>query len=115
MVAPQFGPLNRLRPLRIFLIQPVRRALGYAPATNQQLTAGGSPHLGRCSIPHKLANLIMVATTDRPLTVFGGTGFLGRRVVRHLRSCGFPLAPGEPLPGPNFMRFAETTTREKIA
>jgi uncharacterized protein YbjT (DUF2867 family) len=38
-----------------------------------------------------LANLIMVATTDRTVTVFGGTGFLGRRVVWHLRSCGFPV------------------------
>jgi NADH dehydrogenase len=33
----------------------------------------------------------MVATTDRTVTVFGGTGFLGRRIVRHLRSCGFPV------------------------
>src|SRR5882724_868590 len=29
----------------------------------------------------------MVATNDRTVTVFGGTGFLGRRIVRHLRSC----------------------------
>src|SRR5882724_6802387 len=29
----------------------------------------------------------MLATNDRTVTVFGGTGFLGRRIVRHLRSC----------------------------
>jgi uncharacterized protein YbjT (DUF2867 family) len=33
----------------------------------------------------------MVATNDQTVTVFGGTGFLGRRIVRHLRSCGFPV------------------------
>ena len=33
----------------------------------------------------------MVATNDRTVTVFGGTGFLGRRIVRDLRSCGFPV------------------------
>src|ERR1700716_1719555 len=33
----------------------------------------------------------MVATHDRTVTVFGGTGFLGRRIVRHLRSHGFPV------------------------
>jgi uncharacterized protein YbjT (DUF2867 family) len=33
----------------------------------------------------------MVATNDRSVTVFGGTGFLGRRIVRHLRSHGFPV------------------------
>src|SRR5467141_2207102 len=27
----------------------------------------------------------MVATNGRPVTVFGGTGFLGRRIARHLR------------------------------
>jgi uncharacterized protein YbjT (DUF2867 family) len=33
----------------------------------------------------------MAATNDRTVTVFGGTGFLGRRIVRHLRSHGFPV------------------------
>src|SRR5438128_2606195 len=33
----------------------------------------------------------MVATNDRPVTVFGGTGFLGRRIVRHLRYREFPV------------------------
>jgi nucleoside-diphosphate-sugar epimerase len=33
----------------------------------------------------------MVATNDRTVTVFGGTGFLGRRIVRHLRAHGFPV------------------------
>jgi uncharacterized protein YbjT (DUF2867 family) len=33
----------------------------------------------------------MVATNVRTITVFGGTGFLGRRIVRNLRSRGFPV------------------------
>jgi uncharacterized protein YbjT (DUF2867 family) len=33
----------------------------------------------------------MVATNGCTVTVFGGTGFVGRRIVRHLRSCGFPV------------------------
>src|SRR6202790_1580649 len=33
----------------------------------------------------------MMATNGRTITVFGGTGFLGRRIVRHLRSRGFPV------------------------
>jgi uncharacterized protein YbjT (DUF2867 family) len=31
----------------------------------------------------------MAAASDRIVTVFGGTGFLGRRIVRHLRLQGF--------------------------
>src|SRR5205807_9497827 len=33
----------------------------------------------------------MVATNGCTVTVFGGTGFLGRRIVRHLRSRDFPV------------------------
>jgi NADH dehydrogenase len=33
----------------------------------------------------------MVAPSGRIVTVLGGTGFLGRRVVRHLRYRGFPV------------------------
>jgi uncharacterized protein YbjT (DUF2867 family) len=33
----------------------------------------------------------MVATNRQTITVFGGTGFLGRRIVQHLRSRGFPV------------------------
>jgi uncharacterized protein YbjT (DUF2867 family) len=33
----------------------------------------------------------MVVTKGRTVTVFGGTGFLGRRIVRHLRHHEFPV------------------------
>jgi uncharacterized protein YbjT (DUF2867 family) len=33
----------------------------------------------------------MAASNMRTVTVFGGTGFLGRRIVRHLRSHGFSV------------------------
>jgi NADH dehydrogenase len=33
----------------------------------------------------------MATTNDRTVTVFGGTGFPGRRIVRHLRSSGIPV------------------------
>src|SRR5260370_2211432 len=33
----------------------------------------------------------MAATNGRPVTGLGGTGFLGSRIVRHLRSRGFPV------------------------
>ena len=33
----------------------------------------------------------MAATNERTVAVFGGTGFLGRRVVRHLRKSGFSV------------------------
>jgi uncharacterized protein YbjT (DUF2867 family) len=36
----------------------------------------------------------MAAASDRVVTVFGGTGFLGRRIVRHLRLNGFCVRVG---------------------
>src|SRR6266851_1119311 len=33
----------------------------------------------------------IVTSNGRTVTVFGGTGFLGRRIVRHLRDRGFPV------------------------
>src|SRR5713101_6923089 len=33
----------------------------------------------------------MVTSNGRTVTVFGGTGFLGRRIVRHLHDRGFPV------------------------
>jgi nucleoside-diphosphate-sugar epimerase len=33
----------------------------------------------------------MAASNERTVTVFGGTGFLGRRVARHLRTHGFSV------------------------
>jgi uncharacterized protein YbjT (DUF2867 family) len=33
----------------------------------------------------------VAATNGRTVTVFGGTGFLGRRIVRHLGHCEFAV------------------------
>jgi uncharacterized protein YbjT (DUF2867 family) len=33
----------------------------------------------------------MTTASDRVVTVFGGTGFLGRSIVRHLRVHGFSV------------------------
>jgi uncharacterized protein YbjT (DUF2867 family) len=41
----------------------------------------------------------MVATYGRTVTVFGGIGFLGRRIVRHLRYRGFPVRIASRHPG----------------
>ena len=48
----------------------------------------------------------MVATNGRTITVFGGTGFLGRRIVRHLRSRGFPVRVASRHPDRGHRQFA---------
>ena len=40
----------------------------------------------------------MATASDRVVTVFGGTGFLGRRIVRHLRLNGFYVRVGSRQP-----------------
>ena len=47
----------------------------------------------------------MVATNGRTVTVFGGTGFLGRRIVRHLRSREFPVRIASRHPGRGYRQF----------
>ena len=48
----------------------------------------------------------MEATNGRPVTVFGGTGFLGRRIVRHLRYREFPVRIASRHPGRRHQQFA---------
>jgi hypothetical protein len=47
----------------------------------------------------------MVATNGRTVTVFGGTGFLGRRIVRHLRSREFPVRIASRHPDRGYRQF----------
>jgi NADH dehydrogenase len=55
--------------------------------------------------PHELANLTQVATNGRTVTVFGGRGFLGRRVVRHLRYHDFSLRIASRHPDRRYEQF----------
>ena len=48
----------------------------------------------------------MAVTDERTITVFGGTGFLGRRVVRHLRKRGFSVRIASRRPGRSDALFA---------
>ena len=48
----------------------------------------------------------MAATNQRTAAVFGGTGFLGRRVVRHLRKRGFSVRIASRHPDRGAGRFA---------
>ena len=47
----------------------------------------------------------MAAVNDRIVTVFGGTGFLGRRVVRHLRKREFSVRVASRHPDRGHTRF----------
>jgi uncharacterized protein YbjT (DUF2867 family) len=46
-----------------------------------------------------------VATNGRTVTVFGGTGFLGRRIVRHLRSREFRVRIASRHPDRGYRQF----------
>jgi NADH dehydrogenase len=46
-----------------------------------------------------------MATNGRTVTVFGGTGFLGRRIVRHLRDREFPVRIASRHPGRGRSQF----------
>src|SRR5262249_39624582 len=48
---------------------------------------GSAGWLSRWSV--RSSTRAMKTVSDRVVTVFGGTGFLGRRIVRHLRLHGF--------------------------
>jgi uncharacterized protein YbjT (DUF2867 family) len=52
--------------------------------------------------------------TDRLITVFGGSGFLGRRIVRHLRECAFSVRPASRHPDRTRTLF-DTESIEPIA
>jgi uncharacterized protein YbjT (DUF2867 family) len=47
----------------------------------------------------------VVATNARTITVFGGTGFLGRRIVRHLRDHEFPVRIASRHPEQGYRQF----------
>src|SRR3977135_334356 len=47
----------------------------------------------------------MVATKGRTVTVFGGIGFLGRQLFRHLRYRGFPVRIASRHPGRGHRQF----------
>jgi uncharacterized protein YbjT (DUF2867 family) len=47
----------------------------------------------------------MMATNGRTVTVFGGTGFLGRCIVRHLRYRGFPVRIASRHPDRGYSQF----------
>ena len=46
-----------------------------------------------------------MATNGRTVSVFGGTGFLGRRIVRHLRYREFPVRIASRHPNRGYSQF----------
>ena len=48
----------------------------------------------------------MAVSNERTVAVFGGTGFLGRRVVRHLRKHGFSVRIASRHPNRGYAMFA---------
>jgi hypothetical protein len=73
--------------------------------------AAGSNRKAR-DFSRAFAFLSDLAGLERIVTAFGGSGFLGRRVVRHLRSHGFSVRIASRLPieagGADLVRFSET-------
>src|SRR6266508_6250695 len=58
----------------------------------------------------------MAATSGRTVTVFGGTGFLGRRIVRRLRYRGFPVRIASRHPDRAFRQFgADSLQLQSVA
>src|SRR5262245_34662932 len=61
-------------------------------------------------------NDLVIKVTDRLITVFGGTGFLGRRIVRHLRAHEFSVRNASRHPDRSIKLFASENERlESIA
>ena len=60
------------------------------------------------------AHSTTAAESERVVTVFGGTGFLGRRVVQHLRQHGFYVRVASRHPGAHALRHPDDPQLQSI-